>query len=978
MTNFPDAQPPFRRLLWILSSLVIILIQVQTASGQPAANKSDPYSAEDLAGFVRTFKTDPRGPFQGIRWFCPDGAILGPQERCTTSGGIQHALPKDVIVQIQQRNGIYLGQILAGTDFTKFLDAPNRHARLKQYIIERYLAAVDDGWIFRRAQYYRGAYQAEDEERWGNDFLTWLLRDANLTKSHYFLLREAVRSIPHASSNNALLTIRALSKELADGYAPFMDLRVKIHGQPEATDTTNVKSFIATHNSRLTTPQRQRFEQLIREMRIFYQSDPMARVRQLTANLPPTLQTAQQLSNLPQLPGDPVRRLYVVSRLLFASRADLPALTAPMRLRLLDASLELETLIFRTAATWQPTTPNGRWLKAQYLLQAAAGAGYIELWEWEALQPVLNTDTRKLSVADYGNMVETVKRALEWSIGTISAAYENSIAQFAAFEPLAGGFIDERLRASLLLSLGEVSSELGRHFAETSGQKNEVMGIANAADMRGINPGIAVGQLIVTDGIADASAFRSDAIYIMARTPAELKPVAGIATVSEGNMVSHIQLLARNLGIPNAVITPELMRELAAFSGEEVFYAVSPRGAVRIKPVQAMTAEERSLIEAQQRAETRIRVPTHRLDLSNTQLTSLFDLRAKDSGVVCGPKAANLGQLSSIFPGHVAPGFIVPFGVFRSHMNQRMPGADQTYWQFLQRAFATGEQMRAAGEMDENIDAFMLQRLAALREAIAVMPLQPAFLADLRRRFTQHFNAPLGNAPVFVRSDTNMEDLKDFTGAGLNLTVPNVRSEEAILQAIRNVWASPYRERGYRWRQKYLLNPEDVYPSLLILRSVNVEKSGVVITTGIASGQPEDLTFAFNRGVGGAVDGQAAETYEVTARGVRLLAPAREPVFTTLPPGGGTQKTYTSFENRILSPTDLEMLRAIAVQISQRLPGTPGIETDGPFDVELGMLDDHIYLFQARPFVQNKAANALSYLSDMEHTADLQSLVNFN
>ena len=39
-----------------------------------------------------------------------------------------------------------------------------------------------------------------------------------------------------------------------------------------------------------------------------------------------------------------------------------------------------------------------------------------------------------------------------------------------------------------------------------------------------------------------------------------MKPVAGIASVSEGNLVSHVQLLARNLGIPNAVLSPRALR----------------------------------------------------------------------------------------------------------------------------------------------------------------------------------------------------------------------------------------------------------------------------------------------------------------------------------------------------------------------------------------------------------------------------------
>ena len=77
-----------------------------------------------------------------------------------------------------------------------------------------------------------------------------------------------------------------------------------------------------------------------------------------------------------------------------------------------------------------------------------------------------------------------------------------------------------------------------------------------------------------------------------------------------------------------------------------------------------------------------------------------------------------------------------------------------------------------------------------------------------------------------------MEDLKDFTGAGLNLTLFNVVDYETIIQGIRDVWASPYTERSYKWRQQYLLNPENVFPSILIIPSVDVDYSGVMVTRG--------------------------------------------------------------------------------------------------------------------------------------------------
>ncbi|NNE34246.1 MAG: phosphoenolpyruvate synthase, partial [Rhodothermales bacterium] len=600
------------------------------------------------------------------------------------------------------------------------------------------------------------------------------------------------------------------------------------------------------------------------------------------------------------------------------------------RLTLIDLSLAIENVLFLRAGEWRPVTLRETVGKAVALGRAATGAGLLEFWEWSELenQLTLIPDSRNVRLERFRDVVQATRQGVEWGVGMVTSSYGDAVGLVAGFEPLAAGFLDDRMRASVLLPLGETASALADQLAMLSGRTNEVMGLRQASGIRGLNAGVAVGKLEVVAGAADHLDFKTDRIYVLMKAPAELKPVAGIATVSEGNAVSHVQLLARNLGIPNAVLTPELLRALRSMDGERVFYAVSPGGVVRIKAAIDMTPEERLLVEQRQRAETRIKVPTNRLDLASTRLQALYTLRASDSGRICGPKAANLGQLSSLFPGRVAPGFIIPFGVFRQHMDQRMPGKAGSYWDFLRETFVAAAAERKAGSTEQEADQRVLVRLAELRDAIERMPLKAELVAELRSRFAALLGGPIGTVPVFVRSDTNMEDLKDFTGAGLNLTVPNVVTEDAIVQAIRRVWASPYRERGYGWRQKYLLNPEDVYPSLLILRSVNVDKSGVLITAGITSGASDETNVAFNRGVGGAVDGQAAESYLLKSDGSRvLLSPAREVYYTALPTNGGVQKRRTGFDRRILTTADLDSLAMVARQIRTKLPGTPGIET---------------------------------------------------
>ena len=113
----------------------------------------------------------------------------------------------------------------------------------------------------------------------------------------------------------------------------------------------------------------------------------------------------------------------------------------------------------------------------------------------------------------------------------------------------------------------------------------------------------------------------------------------------------------------------------------------------------------------------------------------------------------------------------------------------------------------------------------------------PEFRDRLQKALLDAFG-PDGSFGVFVRSDTNVEDLPGFTGAGLNLTVPHVVGFENIMAAVKRVWASPFSERAFRWRQAYMKNPEHVYASVLLMKSVAAEKSGVLVTADIESGQP--------------------------------------------------------------------------------------------------------------------------------------------
>lgn len=930
-----------------------------------------------IAEMVRAFKQDIRGPYRDLRWFCTDGSLRPPKDPCPEEigPGKQHARYKEEVIALGKDNHLFFGQILAATEPMEFWDSAHGHSRLKQYQIGKYLEGVDDGWILRKAQYYRGAIQSEDEAAWGRAFYQWLLAKPGILESDYFLIRQSVKDIPHSGDDNLSQRMRSQSKILSDLYPPFMDLRVKIHGQPEPGDRERVLRFRQLHLTDMSQEAIKEMDALVQTLADFYKTTSLEtwladKTHWQKGPADDLIHSYAQALDASDSLADRVR---LGSEFLFDLRERMLEESRPLaRLELLDLSLRLEELVFKDAPLWQTMTLEEELDKICHLGMAAAGSGYLEIWEWRELLGILGQErTESMSLASLNEMLESARAAVEWSAAMVKARYNEVVAEYAAFEPLANGFTDDRIRGSIALHLGNSVGRLGKFLSATSGLTNQVMDIPGQSSIRGLNPGYAMGELVVIGGTSEDIEVSPDKIYLFQRSPSDLKPVGGIATVAEGNLVSHVQLLARNLGIPNAALSDDNLRNLQQFDGQQVFYAVSNKGNVIMKPASEMTAEEKALFEKSVRREERITVPVDKIRLDENRVLDMREVDASDSGILCGPKAANLGQLKKMFPEKVVEGLVIPFGIFRDHMDLPMPGQAGSYWEFLSALFDQAEAMRSKGIPAAEVENYQLRELQVLRDAIQKIELKPDFVASLEERFQQVLGKPMGEIPVFLRSDTNMEDLKDFTGAGLNLTLFNVADRQKILDGIKQVWASPYTERSFKWRQRYLRNPENVFPSILVIPSVDVDCSGVLITRGINAGTERDLTLAFSRGAGGAVDGQAAETYLLAENGgYRLLAPAREPYHNRLPEAGGTAKQASGFQERILSTGQLNQVRDLAARIRSILPEQTGSDYTGPYDVELGFTGDKLWLFQIRPFVENKKAQSSKYLESISPKTD--------
>lgn len=1025
--------------------LAALLLGTSAAASQTSpiflGSGYEPLTAEqeqEIRETLHGFRQDPRGPYLRIRWFCNDGTVLppGPGACAEHGGGHQHAEPKPRARELAEL-GFHVGTVFQALDFADFRDLEHAGYRLRELPVTDYLERVDDGWVMQRARYYRGAAQAEDEERVGRRFLEELLSERDWRVAHPYLASALTAVVPHGQPGTSTGRVRGLAQSVADLDPGFQPLRVKIHSRPGPGDLAAVEEYLQGLPADAPDELRRQLQELQTALAVLYaDTDVPGRLRAFGDRLE-VVGLGDRLRRLAEeLPrADHRRRVEDLGGLLRDARgllraddglpANEPGAVALALLDLIDYGSDL---LIRSANTWvrqhgalfamsregpsvaaEPAAVDAaeRPTRAELLafvtdlLDAGYGAGLLYRREYDALHGAATqtlqdsgtltgedgagpypagpgavdpTSEHRLTAATYHDRVRYLSHAIDWAQASVEQTFGMVLERYEDVEPLTRGFVDDTLRGSALLAYAEVIDVLGRDAGIALGQLHSVFDRDVYSGVMGLNPGLAIGPLRILEEVDDATDVDPEGIYVLPETPADLGRVAGILTLEEGSRLSHVQLLARSLGLPNAVVAPGLLETLQPMDGQQVFYAVSPLGTVVVKRVEGMTARElRSLEDRAREPEGEIRIDPGRLDLTARRILPLEDVDLEDSGRIVGPKAANLGRLVRLFPDRMAPGLVIPFGVFRQHIDRDLRGTGQSLYEDLVTIYARAEAARQEGSDEATVRRWVVGQLEEVRAIIVDMELLPQFVTALERSLEETFG-PTGTYGVFVRSDTNVEDLPQFTGAGLNLTVMNQIGTERILEAVKRVWGSPYSERSYTWRQRLLTSPEHVYPSVVLLRSVPVDASGVVATTDLTGTEPDAWTVTLSRGVGGVVEGEPAETMLVPATGGPpvLLSSARAVWQNVLRMrgSGGIARVPVGGDSLLLTPARLEDLRSVVNDVIDRYP--PVVGDDGeplPWDIEFGFVDDRVTLFQIRPLVDNRRADLLRATAALDEAA---------
>ncbi|NYG54336.1 phosphoenolpyruvate synthase [Nocardioides perillae] len=283
-------------------------------------------------------------------------------------------------------------------------------------------------------------------------------------------------------------------------------------------------------------------------------------------------------------------------------------------------------------------------------------------------------------------------------------------------------------------------------------------------------------------------------------------------------------------------------------------------------------------------------------------------------------------------------------------------------------------------ELLGDLDVEDTRRLAEvgreIREAVVAQPFPEDLEREVRRAFEQLVEGtevPDGQEPSFaVRSSATAEDLPDASFAGQQETFLNVRGIDAVMTAIREVFASLYNDRAIAYRVHHGFAHADVALSAGVQRMVrsDVGASGVMFTVDTESGFDDAVfvTSAYGLGEGvvqGAVNPDEFYVHKPALRAGRpavlkrgVGAKATKMVYTEHAEVGRTTEfvDVDPADARLLSLTDdeVEELARHALTIEEHY--------GRPMDVEWGKdgLDGRLYVLQARPeTVQSRATGTL-------------------
>jgi len=470
--------------------------------------------------------------------------------------------------------------------------------------------------------------------------------------------------------------------------------------------------------------------------------------------------------------------------------------------------------------------------------------------------------------------------------------------------------------------------QAARELSEAEGTALPVLSageLARDREYQPLNLGAGIGQLRIIDRLAPDTVIDRNQIVIFKEVPVQVTPLSGMITTEPASPLSHVNMLAKSWSIPNACIrnADKLFKQL---EGKYVRLEVM-EDEYRLVPADVKDVDER-----QRQWVRRAGLVTPPADLVYSGLADLKDQRARDARRF-GAKSANLGELIGARLANVVipHGFTVPF---------------RRYQEFIRRNDLE-ERISSVVEEDRFVHdpAYRKERLALIRRWIQ----GGRHDEGLRREVLDKVRAGYAGKGLFVRSSTNAEDLPNFSGAGLYSTVPNVRTGDQLMEAIKTVWASVWNYEAYEARESFGMNHFGVFPAVLVQEGINADSAGVAITADPFNRRDREAVYInAKRGLGiKVVEGRRVPEqviFRPRSNTFQVLTRSGEDTMLIFDERGGVKESKIDEQRAVLTDDMVRRLASAALQIEKVFGGRDQ-------DIEWLFMRGQLYIVQSRPYI---------------------------
>lgn len=302
-----------------------------------------------------------------------------------------------------------------------------------------------------------------------------------------------------------------------------------------------------------------------------------------------------------------------------------------------------------------------------------------------------------------------------------------------------------------------------------------------------------------------------------------------------------------------------------------------------------------------------------------------------DQVETAGGKAASLSRMVQAgLP--VPPGYVVTAGAYRRAV--------------AESGLAGAVRQRLAAVPPGDLQA-LEQSAGALRELVRAAPLCGEIREEIAGAYGR-LGRDRSGLPVAVRSSATAEDLADASFAGQQDTYLGVTGAAAVVDRVRDCWASLFTARAVLYRRQKGFDHLDAAVAVVVQELVDAEKAGVMFTTHPVTGDAGTVVIEAVWGLGEAlVSGEATpDNYTAEKAGGRVtdrFVFAQESMIVR-DAAGGTRPVPVPPDRRkvpVLTDDEIAALAAVGRQLEAFF--------GGPQDVEWAVAEGRFYLLQSRP-----------------------------